>query len=355
MPLDVTRGSAVNLYSRFGRRPLVLAAAALLILVALILAGYLAYRDMWTRPVAPTEKLVLAVPMLPHTSLLLIAEVNGYFVEEGLEVVIKPVSHGKIGLDMVVQGQADLAGAAEQPFVIEVMNGAQLAMVAKVASVADEIALVARADRGITTVRDLVGKRIGVTLRTSGDYSLWLLMIKNRIAPEGVTLIDLPPAALVPEILRGSIDALSAWEPIKSDAFAALSGNAVTFTDPDTYTVAHILFGRTEFLKAHPVALQKMLRALLKAEDFTRADPRTALAVVAKRLGMEVDRLAPSWTQFLFKIDLTQSMLVTLEEESRWAVARGYAKSPAAPLNFLPNLHLDAMLAVRPDRVSVVH
>ena len=345
----------MNLYSRFGHRPLVLAGVTLLLSVALVLAGYAVYRGASTRPKPPTDKLVVAVPMLPHTSLLLIADVKGYFTAEGLDVVIKPVSHGKVGLDLLLKNEADLAGAAEEPFLIAVMGGERLAMVAKVASVSDEIALVARADRGITTLRDLAGKRVGVTLRTSADYSLWLLLIKHRLTPDVVTLVDLPPTALVAEIVRGSIDAMSSWEPIKSQAYKALNGNAVSFTDPDTYTVAHILFGRTEFLQAHPVALQKMLRALLKAEDFTRAEPRQALALVAQRLGMEVDALAPSWTQFLFKVDLTQSMLVTLEEESRWAVERGYVAAPLTTPNFLPNLHLDAMLAVRPDRVSVVH
>lgn len=339
----------------FARRPLTLALVGLVVVLALLVAGYAVTQGRWLRPVLPAEKLVLAVPMLPHTSLLLIAEANGYFAEEGLEITIKPVSHGKIGLDMVMAGQADLAGAAEEPFVIAVMTGASLAMVATVASVSDEIALVARADRAITTPRDLIGKRVGVTFRTSGDYCLWLLLIKHRLTPDAVTLVDLKPAELVPAIVRGSIDALSAWEPIKSDAYAALTGNAVSFTDPDTYTVSHILYGRLEFLKTHPGTVHKLLRALLKAEDFTRAEPRKALAVVANRLGMEVDKLAPSWTQFLFKVDLTQSLLVTLEDESRWAMARGYVAAQPTTPNFLPNLYLDGLLAVRPDRVTVVH
>ena len=62
----------------------------------------------------------------------------------------------------------------------------------------------------------------------------------------------------------------------------------------------------------------------------------------------------PGWADFNFKVGLQQSLLVTLEDQARWSMARGYA--PAGPLpNLLPHLYLDALLAVQPERVSVVH
>ena len=48
-----------------------------------------------------------------------------------------------------------------------------------------------------------------------------------------------------------------------------------------------------------------------------------------------------------------QSQLITLEDEARWAMARGYVDKGPVP-NFLPHLHLDALLAVQPERVTVV-
>jgi len=52
-------------------------------------------------------------------------------------------------------------------------------------------------------------------------------------------------------------------------------------------------------------------------------------------------------------VDLLQSQLITMEDEARWAMARGYVAKGPVP-NFLPNLYLDALLAVRPERVTVV-
>ena len=48
-----------------------------------------------------------------------------------------------------------------------------------------------------------------------------------------------------------------------------------------------------------------------------------------------------------FRINLMQS------HEAPWAMAHGYAaKRPV--LNFLPHLYLDALLAVQPERVTVL-
>ena len=76
--------------------------------------------------------------------------------------------------------------------------------------------------------------------------------------------------------------------------------------------------------------------------------------LVAEWLKVDVEALRPAWEQFDFRINLLQSHLVTLEDEARWATARGYAARRPVPI-FLPHLYLDALLAVQPEGVTVLH
>ena len=99
---------------------------------------------------------------------------------------------------------------------------------------------------------------------------------------------------------------------------------------------------------------QKLLRAVLQAEQYQRSQPQEALNLLARRLKVEVRALQPGWSDFKFKVELRQSLLVTLEDQARWAMARGYVAAGPVP-NLLPHLYLDALLAVQPERVSVVH
>lgn len=337
-----------------GRRVRTLAFAGVAVVIVALALGYASRRALNATPAAPMEKLSIALPLAPHAALLHIATAKGYLAEEGLDVTITPVSHGKAAMDLLEQGKADLAFTAEVPFVISVLQGQRVEIAATVVSVANAMAVVARRDRGIKAPRDLLGKRIGVTLGTSGEYCLWAFLVWHKLAPDSVTLVDLPPGQMVQELASGTIDAVSTWEPIKSNVRAALADNALTFTEPDAYTGTYVVAGPSELLKARGAALEKLVRALLKAEAFNQSEPQQALALVAGQLKRDVKALEPGWKDFAFKVDLHQSLLVTLEDEAQWAMARGYAARGPVP-NFLPHLHLATLLAVQPERVTVVH
>jgi NitT/TauT family transport system substrate-binding protein len=331
----------------------VFAAAALGVAVAAALVlGYLSLRDRPPAQAERIEKLSIASATLPHPALLQIAAANGYFVEEGLDVTVTPVTHGKLALELLLQDKVDLATAAEVPFVLQVLAGQPLGIAINQASSSTENVIVARRDRGISSPEDLIGKKIGVSFGTSGDYFLWAYLIRHKLPPDSVTLVDLPPGPLLEELTKGTVDAIATWQPFVLKAQSALGETGVSFTEANAYTELHVLIGRSNFLKGHPKAIEKLVRALLKAERFNRSEPEQALNLIATRLKMDVQALRPIWNEFKFEVNLQQSQINTLEDEARWAMARGYAKEGPVP-NFLPHFYLDALLAGQPGRVTV--
>lgn len=335
------------------RRVRVVAVAVALAIAVALALGFASRAWFMGKPAAPMEKLRIALPGLPHAALLHIAAAKGYFAEEGLDVSITITTHGRAAMDLMDQGKVELVAAAEVPFVISVVKGEPLAIVATLVSVANATEIVARRDHAIAVPGDLRGKKVGVTFGTGGDYSTWAFLIRHRLAPDSITLVDVAPGKMVGELLGGRVDAVSTWEPIKSDVQAALAGNALSFTEPDVYTGIFALIGRIETLKARAGATEKLVRALLKAEAFNRAEPQQALKLLAGQLKLDLKALEPGWSDFTFGVDLNQSLLITLEDETRWAMARGYVDEGPTP-NFLSHLYLDALLAARPERVTVV-
>ncbi|HKX43830.1 MAG TPA: NrtA/SsuA/CpmA family ABC transporter substrate-binding protein [Burkholderiaceae bacterium] len=333
------------------RRAAALAMCALALLVAA--AATLLYTSA-PKPAAPLEKITIAVSSTPHAALLHLAAAKGFFAAEGLDATITPVSHGKAAIDLLAQGKADLAAAAEVPFVISVLNGESFAIAATVVSVSNEMAVVARRDRTIAAPRDLLGKKVGVTFGTSGEYFLWAFLIRHKLPPEQITLVDMPPGRMAQELARGSVDAVAAWQPIRFQAETTLGENAASLVEPDAYTVTHVVVAQREFLKTHRPTVEKLVRALLKAEAFNRSAPAQAMAVLAERLKIDARALQTGWDDLELRVDLLQSQLITLEDEARWAMARGYAPKGQVP-DLLPSLYLDALNAVKPDRVTVVH
>lgn len=322
------------------------------ICLALVLLCVWAWRQSRPAP-PPSEKLSIAVPSAPHAALLHVAAARQLFAAEGLDVSIVPATHGRVALELLAQGKVDLAAAAEVPFVVNVMNGQPLAIAASIASATSEMAVVARHDRGIDRPAELSGKRIGITLGTSGEYFLSAFLTRNKLPIDSVTLVDLPPDRLDRELAEGRLDAIAAWQPTRYRAETALGAQALTLTEAHAYTATYALIGKNEGLRERRGAVEKLLRALLQAEAFLREQPQEALQLVAQRLHVEPKVLEPSWQDQEFRVDLLQSQLITLEEEARWARARGYTPPTALP-NFLSHLYLDALLAVRPARVTIV-
>lgn len=314
--------------------------------------GYMGTRYQSATPAVNVAKLSIASATLPHPALLQIAAANGYFADEGLDLTVTPVTHGKVAIELLLQGKVDLATAAEVPFVLQVLAGQPLGIAATVFSAANVNVVVARRDRGISSPRDLMKKKVGVTFGASGEYFLWAFLIRHKLPPESVTLVDVLPGQIVQELAKGTVDAIATWQPFVFNAQSALGENAVSFTEANAYTETHVVIGRSDFLRGHPKAIEKLVRALLKAEQFNRSQPEEALNLVAERLKIDVQALRPTWNDFNFRVNLLQSQLMTLEDEARWAMARGYVEQGPVP-NFLPHLYLDALLTVRPERVTV--
>jgi len=332
---------------------LFLASAGAALFVIVIAVGYLGTRSQPPTQNSSTEKLSFAIPLTPHAALLYIAAAKEYFVDEGLDVTVTPTIHGKAAIELVVQGKADLGAASDVVFVLSAAKAGGLGIAANMLNAARDLAVVARRDRGITAPSDLAGKRVGVTLGAAGEYFLWAFLIRHKLSPDSVTLVDMSPAQITVGIAAGTIDATSTWQPNVLDAQLALGNNAVTFYEPLAYAETFNVVAPDNFLKAHSKAIEKLVRAILKAEQFNRAHPEEALQLVAERLKIDVKSISPAWRVFTFEVGLQQSQLTTMEEEARWAIARGYLEQGPIP-NFLANLYVDALLAVRPERMTVI-
>lgn len=304
-------------------------------------------------PPASTSKVRIAVPVVPHAGLIHIASARGFFRDRGLEATLLPQSYGKAALAELVQGRADLAVAADVPVVVEILKGAPLSIVASVANASNELAVLGRVDRGIHTPGDLRGRRVGVTLGTSGEYFLWAFLVRHRIAPQSLQLIDLPPSQLIESLRHDLVDAIAAWQPVRHEAELAFGDRIVSLHAPDAYAQNYVLVGQHDYVLAHQEGLRRVVRALLDAQAFVDADPESAKKTLAGLLKLSPETLDPSWRDVTLEVEQQQAQLVTLEDVATWAMARNYAPSQPMP-NFVSHLALDTLLAVSPERVTVV-
>jgi NitT/TauT family transport system substrate-binding protein len=156
------------------------------------------------------ESIDVAYSPFESVTLFWVAEQQGYFSQNGLNVTTHKYATGAGSLDGVLNGEADIVvGATEFPFAARALNQAKISTIASIAK-SEFTYLVGRRDRGINDASDLKGKTIGTTFGTIAHFYLGRFLELNGLAFHDVTLVDLKtPAEWVDAVVNGSIDAVA--------------------------------------------------------------------------------------------------------------------------------------------------
>ncbi|MBJ6726832.1 NrtA/SsuA/CpmA family ABC transporter substrate-binding protein [Geomonas sp. Red875] len=300
------------------------------------------------------EPVTLAIATLPDTALCQIALSRGYFAAEGLDVTPHLHRYGKPALEDVLQRKADIATVAETPIIHSIMNGDRISVIATIATSKRSNAVVARRDRGIPTFEQLRGKTIAATLGTTSEFFLHSYLIAHGIPVAAVRIVNLDAESIPDALARGDVDAASTLSPYTTIAAQALGTGSVTFEDPDVFRANFTMVATPEFVRAHPGMVTKVLKALLRAEDFARNRPAEAQRIVADFTGQQGEFLRDYWNQAHLAVTLDQALLLSLEDESEWLLRKGGAREKAVP-NYLDYLYLDGLKSVKPAAVTIIN
>lgn len=305
------------------------------------------------KPAGPPEKVTLAIATLPDTTLAQVAQSLGYFRDEGLEPTVHLHQYGKRALKEVLDGQADFATVAETPVMYAVMDGAKVSVVATILTSYLNHAVVARRDRGIASLADLKGKRIATTHGTTSDFFLHTFLVTHGIGEKDVQILDVPAEKVAAAIVSGEVDAVSAFSPFTVLAQHGLGANAVTFRDKDIYRYSFNVVASQNLIRTRPATVEKVLRALVRAEGFTRSNPGGAQKIVASFTGQPLDLVADFWRDATFAVTLDQTLVLSLEDESEWAIKKGRTTAKVVP-NYLDFIYLDGLKSVKPTAVRIL-
>ncbi len=139
----------------------------------------------------PTEKLTVGVFKGVFSSLIWIAESQGYFAVNGLDVLIQDeYETGIAPMRDALDGKVDIASGAEFVLVSVIFENKNLKAITTI-DLADAIELVARKDHGISRPTDLRGKRIAIPKNTQAEFFLGRFLTFNDLSLDDVEIFSL--------------------------------------------------------------------------------------------------------------------------------------------------------------------
>lgn len=130
--------------------------------------------------------------------------------------------------------------------------------------------------KGIDSLLDLKGRRIGVKEGTISHFTLLKALEKGGISQGEVELIDLGLEQLKEAFVTGQVDAVATYEPYLGRLVAAGDGRVIFSSREIPRAICDVLFVRQEVIEQHPEVLKHWAQAwqevleyrLISPEDF---------------------------------------------------------------------------------------
>jgi NitT/TauT family transport system substrate-binding protein len=199
----------------------------------------------------------------------IIADRNGYFEEEGVQVKIEHFKSAKDRDSALQSGLLDGAISDVLAVVFANEGGINLRIVSKNDG---NILLMAGKDSGIDSIDNIKGKSVGLSNNTIMEYSVDKMLEAAGISADEINKIAIPPLPTRLEMLQGGkVDAAILPEPLAG--LAVKNGATVLSTTDQLANKAGAIAFIAESLQESPEEIKAVFTAYNRAVDYLNNEP----------------------------------------------------------------------------------
>jgi NitT/TauT family transport system substrate-binding protein len=238
------------------------------------------------------------LPILPTAALYAGIE-QGFFADHGIELKVETGQGGAALLPAVVAGQMEFATSNPVSLLQARDRGIDVRVIAHWTSAlstgdTDINGVVATAASGITSAKDLEGKKVAVnTLNGMGGLTIREAVRKDGGDPDKVQFLELGFPDMPAALGAGNVDAVWVPEPFLTTLTAA--GNTVVSYSSKDSVPGHptqLFFTSGQLMKSDPQLVQDMTAAVEETLTYADEHPEAVKAQVPTFLKVPADVLA---------------------------------------------------------------
>lgn len=145
---------------------------------------------------------------------------------------------------------------------------------------------------GITSIKQLKGKKIGVEVGFVSHLLLLNALEKNGMSENDVELVNVPTNETPQVLASGDVDAIVAWQPSSGIALEQVPGSNAIYTSADEPGLIYDLYAVSpQSYATRKDEWKKVLTVWYRIVDYIN-DPKTfddAITIMAARVGVEPD------------------------------------------------------------------
>ncbi|WP_042167939.1 ABC transporter substrate-binding protein [Paenibacillus gorillae] len=290
--------------------------------------------------------------------LIVIANEEGYFKEEGLEVKTELFAAGPDVIAALGSKSIQLGSSGDIPPIIAKASGLPIEIIAQQADISGVQTLVVNSDK-IKTPADLNGKKIAFVPGTVSEAFFLRIVEKYGLDLKSIESFKIGPTELLPAFQAGNIDAFSIWQPVALNGVK--KGGVALLTGKESHVPGEegpqqlinsysILIGHNDFVAKNPETVKAVLRALNKSVAFIETNPDAAAAHIGKTLGQDAADITTLIALNHYALNLTPELVTALESISKFLLDNEKIKEVPDFKSFINTSYLKA---VAPELVTI--
>lgn len=211
--------------------------------------------------------------------------------EMGYSVNWQEFAIGTALLEALNTDKIDFGHASDANSVFSAAGGRPIQYVASETPYPEGVALVSKKGSGIESVKDLLGKKIGVTKGGNMHYLLLRALEENGYDESDVQTVYYTGASDgLSAFQQGSFDVLGTWDPylaiIESQVETTTVTSGLDMTDNRTF-----YFGSADILKDKPEVVKAILEELEVSDQWANGNKDGVAEILAEELGLDKEPL----------------------------------------------------------------
>jgi ABC-type nitrate/sulfonate/bicarbonate transport system substrate-binding protein len=286
-------------------------------------------------------------------ALIYIAQDMGFFSANNLEVIINDsYPSGAAAAAGMVEGKADISTAAELALVRYAVARQPVLTMGSI-DMFMHMKLISRKDRGIESISDFEGKKIGVPIKTAADFKLDRFLKLHGVDTSKITIVDVQAPDAVDALINGVVEAIVTWQPNVMIIQDALGERAVTWQVQSGQLMYSVLMANEKWIEKNPELAKRLITSLLEAENYLIQNADQARGIVQKRLGYDERYFETIWPEHQFTVRLDQSLILAMEDQARWMIENNLTAEKNVP-DFLDYIYIQSLESVKPGSVNLI-
>jgi NitT/TauT family transport system substrate-binding protein len=213
-----------------------------------------------------------------------VAQENGYFKEEGVDLELVTMEDVKIRFAALAGGKIDaLATTVDTMPLYLKPDGPVYKYLFALDDSKGGDGIVANKD--IKSIADLKGKKVAFTEGSVSQFYINVLLQEAGLSESDIEVINMTAGDAGSAFVTGNVDAAVTWEPWLSRGKASDHGHLLTDSSSKPGLITDVVLASEDVIKSRGNELKGIYRAWVRAVEFVKSNPDEANVIMAKGVG----------------------------------------------------------------------